>query len=231
MSALWGRLSCAVLGADWDTALEELNTLCKHIDDSVPVLSVLLSLFLDICLSVSVCPSYYQCVTCLSLCVSLCVSVCMYVRMYVCMYVCMYICMYVYMYVCLYVCMYVFMYVCMYVCVYVCMCVWMYSISHKKVKVPYRTRTVLIAYLERTSSVPLIAQRTHSSVRFGTLRFSAVRCGTARYVAVIRVFQHGIDPEPDRGQPNSARRPFLSRCHNNFVDRVTTLREIENACQ
>ena len=103
-----------------------------------------------------------------------------------------------------------------------------YSISHKKVKVPYRTHTVLIANLERTSSVPLIAQRTHSSVRFGTLRFSAVRCGTA---AVIRAFQHGIDPEPDRGPPNSAWRPFLSRCHNNFVDRVTTLREIENACQ
>ena len=56
-----------------------------------------------------------------------------------------------------------------------------YSISHKKVKVPYRTRIVLIANLERTSGVPLIAQRTQSSVRFGTLRFSAVRCGTARY--------------------------------------------------
>ena len=91
----------------------------------------------------------------------------------------------------------------------------------KKVKVPYRTRTVLLANLERTSSIPLIAQRTHSSVRFGTLRFSAVRgavwCGTA---AVIRAFQHGIDPEPDRGPPNSTWHPFLSRCHNNFVDRV-----------
>ena len=95
-----------------------------------------------------------------------------------------------------------------------------YSISHKKFKVLYHT--VLLANLERTSSVPLIAQRTHSAVR------GAVRCGTA---AVICAFQHGIDPELDRGPPNSTWCPFLSRCHNNFVDRVTTLREIENACQ
>ena len=127
--------------------------------------------------------------------------------------------------------------VCVFVCIsgYMHVCLCMYSISHKKVKVPYRTRTVLLANLERTSSVPLIAQRTHSSVRFGTLRFSAVRgavrCGRRGTAAVIRAFQHGIDPEPDRGPPNSTWRPFLSRCHNNFVDRVTTLREIENACQ
>ena len=112
-----------------------------------------------------------------------------------------------------------------------------YSISHKKVKVPYRTRTVLLANLERTSSVPLIAQRTHSSVRFGTLRYASIQCGTRcgavrrGTAAVICAFQHGIDPEPDRGPPNSTWRPFLSRCHNNFVDRVTTFREIENACQ
>ena len=81
----------------------------------------------------------------------------------------------------------------------------MYSISHKKVKVPYRTRTVLIANFERTTSVPLIA-------RFGSVRFDSVRCGAVRRgtVAVIRAFQHGIDPEPDRGPPNSAWRPFLS---------------------
>ena len=131
--------------------------------------------------------------------------------------------------VCAFVC--VFVCVCVHMCHCVCTCVYMYSISHTKVKVPYRTRTVLLANLERISSVPLIVQRTHSSVRFGTLRFSAVRgavrCGTA---AVIRAFQHGIDPEQDRA-PNSMWRPFLSRCHNNFVDRVTTLREIENACQ
>ena len=105
-----------------------------------------------------------------------------------------------------------------------------YSISHKKVKVPYRTRTVLLANLERTTNRAAHAQ--FGSVRYASIqcgmRCGAVRRGTA---AVIRAFQHGIDPEPDHGPPNSMWRPFLSRCHNNFVDRVTTLREIENACQ
>ena len=41
-------------------------------------------------------------------------------------------------------------------------------------------RNIVNPPLERTSSVPLIAQRTHSSVRFGTHRFSAVR-GAVRY--------------------------------------------------
>ena len=35
VSGLWGRLSCAILVADWDSALEELNSLRKHIDESV----------------------------------------------------------------------------------------------------------------------------------------------------------------------------------------------------
>ena len=112
-------------------------------------------------------------------------------------------------------------------CANLCFATNIYSISHKKVKVPYRTRTVLRANLERTSSVlRAYFERTNNRAahaQFGSVRFDSVRCGAVRRgtVAVIRAFQHGIDPEPDRGPPNSAWRPFLSRCHNNFVDRVT----------
>ena len=60
-----------------------------------------------------------------------------------------------------------------------------YSISHKKVKVPYRTRTALLANLERTSSVPLIVQRTHSSVRYASIQ-CGTRCGAVQYGAVRR---------------------------------------------
>ena len=35
LSGMWGRLSCYILVADWESALEELNSLRKHIDDSV----------------------------------------------------------------------------------------------------------------------------------------------------------------------------------------------------
>ena len=42
--------------------------------------------------------------------------------------------------------------------------------THKEdvtdIQVPYRTRTVLLANLKSASSVPLIAQRTRSSIRF-----------------------------------------------------------------
>ena len=104
-----------------------------------------------------------------------------------------------------------------------------YSISHKKVKVPYRTRTVVLANLECTSSVPLIAQRTHSSVRFGTLRFSAVRSAVRYDGCDTRI------PTRDRSRTGSrtAQQHVASLFVgvNNFVDRVTTLREIENACQ
>jgi translation initiation factor 3 subunit E len=35
LSGMWGRLSCYILVADWESALEELNNLRKHIDDSI----------------------------------------------------------------------------------------------------------------------------------------------------------------------------------------------------
>lgn len=35
MSAKWGKLSCAVLAQDWDSALEELNKLKRDIDETV----------------------------------------------------------------------------------------------------------------------------------------------------------------------------------------------------
>ena len=98
----------------------------------------------------------------------------------------------------------------------------------KKLKystVLYSTFSELRVYFKRTTNRAAHAQ--FGSVHFDSVRY-AVRCGTT---AVIRAFQLGIDPESDRGLPNSTWRPFLSRCHNNFVNRVTTLREIENACQ
>ena len=67
-------------------------------------------------------------------------------------------------------------------------------------------------YFERTTNRAAHAQ--FGSVRYASIRCGAVRRGTA---AVIRAFQHGIDPEPDHGPPNSAWRPFLLRCHNNLV--------------
>lgn len=43
MSAMWGKLSCAILMQDWETALEDLNKLRKEIDDN-PTVSQLLRL-------------------------------------------------------------------------------------------------------------------------------------------------------------------------------------------
>ena len=63
-----------------------------------------------------------------------------------------------------------------------------YSISHKKVKVPYRTRTApvphsystlseLRAYFERTTNRAAHAQ-------FGSVRYASIQCGAVRYGAV-----------------------------------------------
>ena len=55
LSGMWGRLSCYILVADWDSALEELNSLRKHIDDSV-------SLTFHVCACVCVCVHVRACV-------------------------------------------------------------------------------------------------------------------------------------------------------------------------
>ena len=58
---------------------------------------------------------------------------------------------------------------------------YIYSTSHKKVKVPYRTCTVPLANLEST---------TNHAVRFGSVRFSTVRgavqCSAVRIFPVSR---------------------------------------------
>ena len=38
MSAKWGKLSCAILAQDWDSALEELNKLKRDIDETVSII-------------------------------------------------------------------------------------------------------------------------------------------------------------------------------------------------
>ena len=60
---------------------------------------------------------------------------------------------------------------------------------------PYSTLSELRAYFERTTNRAAHAQ-------FGSVRYASIQCGAVRRgtVAVIRAFQHGIDPEPDRGQ-------------------------------
>ena len=63
-----------------------------------------------------------------------------------------------------------------------------YSISHKKVKEPYRTRTApvphpystlseLRAYFERTTNRAAHAQ-------FGSVQYASIQCGAVRYGAV-----------------------------------------------
>ena len=74
---------------------------------------------------------------------------------------------------------------------------------------PHSTFSELRAYFERTTNRAAHAQ-------FGSVRYASIQCGTRcgavrrGTAAVIRAFQHGIDPEPDRGPPNSTWRPFLT---------------------
>ncbi len=51
MTAMWGKLSCAILMQEWDTALEDLTKLRREIDETVGLLKDLYCVHMHVCMS------------------------------------------------------------------------------------------------------------------------------------------------------------------------------------